>query len=100
MDIISKIRKLQWERDWSDYDLAKRAEISNATLSSVYRRGNAPKIDTLHCICNAFGITLAQFFLEDEGIEILSEQEKQMLAAFRRLSPARQKALIALFTEQ
>ena len=100
MDILSKIRKLQYERNWTDYELAKNADISVGTVNSLFRRSSPPKVETLQCICNAFNMTLAQFFLEDEGIEILSDTEKQMLYAFRKLSRRRQLALIALFSAE
>ena len=99
MDVLSKIRLLQGERNWTDYKLAQEADISQATLAAIFQRGTPPKVDTLQCICNAFGVTLAQFFLEDEKIEVLSAPEKQMLAAFRKLSPKQQQALISLFDD-
>ena len=99
MDILSKIRELQGDRGWTDYKLAQEADIPLATLSSLFQRNNPPKVDTLQCICNAFGLTLAQFFLEDEKIEVLSETEKEMLQVFRKLSPKQQNALISVFIE-
>jgi len=99
MDVLTKIRNLQGERGWSDYKLAQQAEIPIATLSAIFTRKNTPKLDTLQCICNAFGLTLAQFFLEDEKIEVLSETEKEMLQVFRKLSPKQQQALVAVFKE-
>ena len=99
MDILEKIRKLQGERDWTDYKLAQKAEIPYGTLSSMFQRKNEPKLDTLYCICKAFGLTLSQFFLEDEKTELLSQNETKMLEAFRKLSEKQQEALIALFAE-
>lgn len=99
MDVLTKIRKLQGERDWTDYKLAQEADIPLPTLSSVFARNTTPKLETLQCICNAFGLTLSQFFLEDEKIEILSETEKEMLGCFRKLSSKQQKALINIFSE-
>lgn len=99
MDVLTKIRVLQGERGWTDYKLAQEADISQATLAAIFQRGTPPKVDTLQCICKAFNMTLAQFFLDDENIELLSEPEKEMLAAFRKLSPKQQQALIAVFTE-
>ncbi|MDE5549618.1 MAG: helix-turn-helix transcriptional regulator [Clostridia bacterium] len=99
MDILGKIKELQGERKWTDYKLAQEADIPLATLSSLFQRNNPPKFDTLQCICNAFGLTLAQFFLEDEKIEVLSEVEKAMLQEFRKLSIKQQLALLAVFTE-
>lgn len=99
MDILNKIRILQGERGWTDYRLCQRANISTATLSSIFNRESLPKLETLQCICNAFGLTLAQFFLEDEKVEILSENEKEMLQCFRKLSLKQQQALIEVFKE-
>lgn len=99
MDILGKIKVLQGQRGWTDYKLAQRAGIPIATLSSLYARKSPPKLETLQCICNAFGITLSQFFLENESVEILSETEKQMLRVFRKLTPNQQQALIQVFAE-
>lgn len=96
MDINKKIENLRFQRGWSMYELAQEAGITQSTLTSMIKRGNPPKIDTLKCICEAFGITLAQFFMEDEALEILNKEEKQLISLFRRLPAGKQKALIDL----
>ena len=99
MDILGKIRKLQRDHQWTDYKLAQKADIPLATLVSLFQRNNPPKIETLHSLCKAFGLTLAQFFLEDEKIEVLSDTEKEMLKVFRRLSPKQKRALVTVFQD-
>lgn len=99
MDINKKIEKLRFQRGWSMYELAQEAGITQSTLTSMIKRGNPPKIDTLSCICEAFGITLAQFFMEDEKLEILSKQEKELIARFRNLPSVKQQALIDLLNK-
>lgn len=96
MDIIAKIEKLKNERGWTDYELAQQSMVTQSTIASMKARNSLPKLETLTAICNAFGVTLAQFFLEDEHIEVLNEQEKQLLESFRKLSLKKQKALIDL----
>ena len=96
MDINKKIEKLRFQRGWSMYELAQEAGITQSTLTSMMKRGNPPKIDTLECICEAFGITLAQFFMEDEELEILSRSEKELVSSFRKLPDAKQQALLNL----
>lgn len=96
MDINNKIEKLRFQRGWSMYELAQEAGITQSTLTSMIKRGNPPKIDTLECICEAFGITLAQFFMEDEQLELLSKNEKELITSFRKISDAKQQALIEL----
>ena len=78
------------------YELAQEAGITQSTLTSMIKRGNPPKIETLECLCQAFGITLAQFFMEDEHLEALSKNEKELLSSFRKLPEAKQQALIDL----
>lgn len=94
MDINKKIMEMCYQRGWTLYTLSLEAGITQSTLQSMMNRGNAPKIETLQSICEAFGITLAQFFLEEETIEILNEGEKELIESFRRLTPEKQNALL------
>lgn len=96
MDIIATIEKLKTDRGWTDYELAQRAMVTQSTIASMKYRNSSPRLETLQSICNAFGITLSQFFLEDEKMEFLSEQEKTLLEKFRKLPDKKQKALIDL----
>ena len=99
MDIIGKIELMKSERNWTDYELAQRAMITQSTIASMKSRKSRkspPRIETLQAICGAFGITLAQFFLEDESIEMLSEIEMEMLDSFRKLPTEKQEALVSL----
>ena len=96
MEINKKIEKLRFQRGWSMYELAQEAGITQSTLTSMIKRGNPPKIDTLQCICEAFGITLAQFFIEDEELEVLNKNEKELVSSFRKISDAKKQALIEL----
>lgn len=97
--MVQKIRQLQNERNWTDYRLAQEANISQSSLATLFSRQTPPKLEMLQSICNAFGLTLSQFFLENENIEILSDTEKKMLQVFRKLSPKQQIALIDVFEE-
>ncbi len=96
MDVIEKIDKLRKERNWSVYTLALEAGVTQSTLATMYQRKTPPKIETLQLVCEAFGITLSQFFLEEEKIEILSAKEKELLTAYRKLSENKQNALLNL----
>ena len=47
-------------------------------------------------LCNAFGITLSQFFLEEEEMEIITKQEKELIALYRNLSSDKKIAILEL----
>ena len=70
MDVKERLIQLQQQRGWTDYKIAKEAGISSNTVSNIYRRNNVPSIPTLEALCKAFGITMAQFFAEDDLVEL------------------------------
>lgn len=99
MDIIDKIEKYKKQRGWSDYKLALESGIAQSTLATMKQRKTPLKVDALQSVCEAFGITLAQFFLEDEKTEILSEQERKLVENFRKLPSKKQAALMSLLSD-
>ena len=96
MNIIGKIEQLREERNWTKYKLAEEALLSYSTLASMYARETPPKIDLLEMICNAFGITLAQFFSDENETEIINESERKLLISYRRLPAEKKNALLEL----
>ena len=65
MDVIKRIDNLMKEREWSDYKLAAESGLSSSTIANIHRRNTVPSIPALEAICSAFGITLAQFFSDN-----------------------------------
>ena len=76
MDILNRLKALQDRYGWSDYKIAKEAGLSPNTVSNIYRRGNTPSMVTLEALCRAFNITMAQFFAEDDLVELTPERRK------------------------
>ena len=60
-DILKEITRLRLERNWTEYELAKKSGLAQSTISSWYRKKQTPSIQTLDKICKGFGITLSQF---------------------------------------
>ncbi len=100
MDIIERIKELRDARGWSTNQLALEAELTQSTVSTVLTKTNSlPSLETLIRLCNAFGITLAQFFMEEEQSELVSAQEKILIEEYRKLSEKKKKAVLALLEE-
>ncbi len=94
MNILDKISELRRQRGWSEYQLSLRSGLTQSTISSWYRKNTLPTLPSLEKICEAFGISLSQFFMdEEEQAMIVSEQENRMLRYALRLEPAQFKAL-------
>ncbi len=87
MTILEKIDKLRKERGWSINNLAMEAMLTQSTVNNLYTRKTEPKISTLTAICNAFGITLAEFFEnKEQADEKLIEEKLQVQIATLSLS--------------
>lgn len=94
MNILHRIDTLRRERGWSINNLAMEAMLTQSTLNNLYNRKNEPKISTLTAICNAFGITLAEFFTEESGEEAENVIDKKLQEKISKLSPAQKATLL------
>lgn len=94
MDAQKRIKQLMEERGWTDYRLAKEANLSHSTIANIFNRNNAPTLPTLEAVCKAFGITLAQFF--SEGSSALTEEQQTLFAKWSTLTDEQKKILLDL----
>lgn len=87
MDVLARITALRTGRNWSEYQLAERSGLTQSTISSWYRKNMMPSIPSLERICDAFDITLSQFFLEDDRQTVLlSEQQIRLINTTNKLT--------------
>ncbi|MBQ4312940.1 MAG: helix-turn-helix transcriptional regulator [Clostridia bacterium] len=96
MKVQDKIKQLMYDRGWTDYRLAKESGLSHSTISNMFARNNAPTLPTLEAICDAFGITLCQFFAEGDEPIILTPEQNAMLKKWNTLTETQKKILLDL----
>lgn len=87
MDIVAKLNELRLERNMSVYRLAELSGLNQSTLANTFSRGMAPSVRHLEIICNTLGITLAQFFTEDEVTVRLTKEEAEFFGNYKKLPP-------------
>ena len=85
IDVLKRIEELRESRQWSMYELAKRAGICQSTLSSLYRNNNLPTLMTLESICSAFDMSLEQFFSPAMDKSNLTREEREWLAKYEAM---------------
>lgn len=99
MDVNSKLRRLMDAKGWTMYRLAKESGLSQNTVINIFRRNTVPSIDTLESICKkGFGITLSNFFAEENESEMTPEW-KSLYEVWLLLS-SDQKALLQQIAEE
>ena len=95
-DILGLIRKNREARGWTEYQLAERSGLPQSTFSSWYKKGRTPSFSSLEKICEAFGLTLSQFFADAEDRLALTPAQRALLDKWSRLPPGQQSSLLAL----
>ena len=78
-DILGIIKKQREARGWSEYQLAERSGLPQSTISSWYKKDMMPSFASLEKICEAFGVTLSQFFSDgEESVALTACQQAPM----------------------
>ena len=66
LDALARIEGMLEDRGWSLPELSRRSGLSLSTLRSWRMRGSRICLGSLKCICDAFGVTMAEFVAELE----------------------------------
>ena len=92
MDIQKRIRQFMDEHHWTEYKLAKKCNLSQSTISNIFSRNTIPTVSTIEAICDSFGITVSQFFAEEDMVE-LNEEQKELFDKWVLLTKEQKQAL-------
>ena len=96
--VVALIQELCQSRSWTYYRLAKASGIPYSTLSTMLHKTNVPSVPSLMKICEGFGITLAQFFSDQDESAKLTGDQKDCLSQWDRLDE-KSKALASAYMQ-
>ena len=68
--VARKIDKMRSDRGWSTYKLSDESGVPQNTIRKWFNTDTYPHIPGLEKICEAFGITMADFFSEGNMVEL------------------------------
>ena len=96
-NVLETIAFYRDARKLSNYDLAIHAGIKPTTISAWYRRDIVSTLPTLVKVCDAFQITLTEFFSVVESGErepvVLTQDQAEVLEQWSALRPEQQEAV-------
>lgn len=85
--VLKQIKDLCKQRNWSLYRLAMESSLPYSTLNNLFRRGNVPSISTLCKICDAFDISLSEFFSDNnDALATLNPEQQNLISCWNQLS--------------
>ncbi len=88
MNVAQRLKYLREKRGITTNKLANLAGISQSHLREIELGQRNPTVETLSYFCEALGVSLEEFFHEEEG-----EVNAFLLSAVKRLSSEQQIAL-------
>jgi transcriptional regulator with XRE-family HTH domain len=74
-----RIAELCRKRGYTKYRLAQLTGITQTALGNMLNQKSMPTMANLGKICDAFEITIAQFFSDDESRLDLTKEQKEIL---------------------
>ena len=92
MDIVKQIDSIRVKRGWTFYRLAQESGLTQQTFTKWMEGKTVPTITALKAVCDAFNITLANFFAEDGMVEVTPET-KSILDNWSNLTIAEQESI-------
>lgn len=95
MDIVKKIDQIRVKRGWTFYRLAQESGLTQQTFTNWMNGKSIPTIPALKAICDAFGISMANFFAENNLIECTPET-KTILDNWNYLNKDEQKSILLI----
>lgn len=78
------------------YRLAQLSEVKQSTISNIVKHNTLPNLVTLEKICTGLGITLSQFFQEDDTCFSLTDEQKQIIKLWITLDSDNKNLIMTL----
>ncbi|MCH4191731.1 MAG: helix-turn-helix transcriptional regulator [Butyrivibrio sp.] len=95
-EVVDRICKLCNDKNMTTYQLSKASELPETTVYNMMQRKSIPTLPILFSICKGLEITPAQFFMEDQIVE-LSESEREIIQIYRTLNVLQRDRVAAYF---
>ena len=94
MDLGAKIQKLREEKGITKYRLAEITGISHTHICNIENGAKIPTIETVSRLLEPLGVSLAEFFAEDDSLYSLSAREQAIIKIIRELPDEKAKMIL------
>lgn len=86
MKIGSRLRQYRRAKEISIYKLSKETDVSQNHISAIENDIRQPTIEMLERLITPMGITLAEFFNDNENASFLTSDERSLIENYRFMS--------------
>ncbi|WP_449240558.1 helix-turn-helix domain-containing protein [Desulfoscipio gibsoniae] len=93
MDIGKRIKSIREDLGLSGRALALKVGLDPSQINKIEHNINKPSLEALERICDALGVTIAEFFTEPHEQETLPPEARRIIDKVKKLSPEKLKIL-------
>ena len=96
--VVTRIRNIRRAKGWSQEKLAEEANLSRDAISRIERGDREPRLETLHAIAEAMGMSLPKMLDFDKEPKARREKEvplRSLERALGQLPPWLAEAMVA-----
>ncbi len=98
MNVGNRLKKIRENKNISIYKLSQDSEVSESHIRNLERGNKSATVETLEMLVKSLGLTMAEFFNEDDNVTYPSAQEKILLNYYRTL-PEKTAQAVIMFCE-
>lgn len=96
MNIAGKLKELRTEKGYSFFLVSKISGISGQHIKGMEEGTRQPTIETLQRLLNVYGLSLSEFFNENESAYFPTDDEKLLLKNYRIMDNEKSAVLLKM----
>lgn len=92
--VATRVKELCVKNNVSKYRLSQLTGMSQTTLGNIMKMKSIPTVLTLERICDALGITMAQFFAGEGKRPDLTQEQEEIIETWDTLGTEERRILL------
>ena len=96
MNVSERLKYYMERRGMTIYALAKASGLPWQTVKNLVNQMNNPTVATVEMLCRGLGITMSQFFSDEEEMISLTAEQKELLEQWNVITEDEKKVFVDL----
>ena len=96
MNYLEKLKLLMKQHGLNENQLAKKANVPQSTINSLFQKNNLPTISTLEALLEALDMTLSEFFYDDVLMKKHQLEEQNLMSKWNFMTSEQKNGVLIL----
>ena len=96
MNYLEKLKLLMKQHGLNENQLAKKANVPQSTINSLFQKNNLPTISTLEALLEALDMTLIEFFYDDALMKKHQLEEQNLMSKWNFMTSEQKNGVLIL----